>query len=129
MSVAVKTRRAEKKMVEVRIGNKRPRLYLVPQSKTRGIESLLSEYLAEENESVSLDDAFQHLNDKYSKQGNVLCGLRLKKGLTQAALAKKVGTSQANIAAMENGKRAIGKAMAQKLANALGTKYSVFLNR
>lgn len=112
--------------VEIRIGTKRPRLYLVPKDKTRGVESLLSEYLAEDQETVSLDDAFRELNSKFSKQGNVLCGLRLKKGWTQTALANKIGTSQANVAAMENGKRRIGKTLAQKFADVFETSAQVF---
>ncbi|MGK5088753.1 helix-turn-helix transcriptional regulator [Bdellovibrionota bacterium FG-2] len=124
MSVAGKMRLIEK--VEIRIGTKRPRLYLVPKDKTRGVESLLSEYLAEDQETVSLDDAFRELNSKFSKQGNVLCGLRLKKGWTQTALANKIGTSQANVAAMENGKRRIGKTLAQKFADVFETSAQVF---
>lgn len=112
-------------IVEVRIGSKKPRIYLVPKKKAKGIESLLSDYRAED-ESVSLDEAFRELNYKYSKQGNVLCGLRLKKGWTQAELAKKIGTSQANVAAIENGNRKIGKNLAQKLAEVFKTSYSVF---
>lgn len=128
MSEAGKMRRIDRNMIEVRIGNGKPRLYLVPQEKTRSIELLISEYRKDgSEESLSLDEAFKHLNEKYSRQGNLLCGMRLKEGWTQVELAAKVGSSQANIAAIENGRRGIGKRLAYKLAQVFDTHFEIFL--
>ena len=59
--------------------------------------------------------------------GLALRGARYREGLTQAQLAQRVGVPQRHISEMENGKRPIGKAMAQRLGLALGINYKVFL--
>jgi DNA-binding XRE family transcriptional regulator len=56
---------------------------------------------------------------RFSKQGLVLRGSRFKLGYSQKTLAKKCGISQENLSKMENGKRPIGKKVANKLAKAL----------
>lgn len=75
------------------------------------------------------DEAFKHLNDEYTKPGALLQGYRLKAGLTQEDLAKKLGSEvqQAHISSMESGSRAISKRMAQRLAEILNTNYKKFL--
>lgn len=59
--------------------------------------------------------------------GNILRGMRRREDLTQVRLAEEIGTTKANISAMETGKRPIGKTMAERLAKALNTSYKVFL--
>lgn len=59
--------------------------------------------------------------------GDALRGARELSGLTQQQLGKAVGIGKSNISEMERGKRPIGKAMAKRLAKALGTSYKVFL--
>lgn len=54
-----------------------------------------------------------------SKAGIALRGARYRVGYTQKELAKRCGISQENLSKMENGKRAIGKQTAGKLAKAL----------
>ena len=49
--------------------------------------------------------------------------LRTTFGYTQQALAKKVGITKQQISSMERGKTPIGRKMAHRLANALGTSY------
>lgn len=56
-----------------------------------------------------------------------LRGARIKEGLTQRALAALAGVPQRHISEMENGKRAIGKAMAKRLAEVLKIDYRVML--
>jgi len=56
-----------------------------------------------------------------------LRGARKREGLSQEQLAQLVGASQVHISEMENGKRAIGKTMAKRLAKALKVDYRVFL--
>ena len=117
---------AKKPHIEVKVGSKQPRLYLVPKEKVNGLEKLLKEYLVE-NQLISSDEVFQEMDKRFSKVGNTLAGLRLRDGLTQVQLAKKVKTSQPTIAAIENGKRSVGKTLAFKLAKVFNTDYKVFL--
>jgi ribosome-binding protein aMBF1 (putative translation factor) len=65
--------------------------------------------------------------EKYSKPGFVLKGARIKEGLTQTTLAKRLKIPQGNVSQMETGKRAIGKAMAHRLEKILKIDYRVFL--
>lgn len=56
---------------------------------------------------------------KYKKTGLALRGARFREGISQKELSKLTGISQENISKMENGQRAIGEKVAQKLAKAL----------
>ena len=49
--------------------------------------------------------------------------LRTNFGYTQQQLADKVGITKQQISAMERGREPIGRKMAHRLANALGTSY------
>jgi hypothetical protein len=62
-----------------------------------------------------------------SHPGKILKGLRVREGFTQAQLSEKTGLNTRHISEMENGKRPIGKAMAKRLAAALGASYKIFL--
>ena len=50
---------------------------------------------------------------------------RIKKGVTQKELAKKVGTKQSSIARFESGKYSSTMSFIQKLANALNLKIRI----
>ena len=78
---------------------------------------------------VTPQEAFKHLNEEYTKPGALLQGYRLKAGLTQEELARKLGAEvqQAHISAMESGSRSISKKMAVCLAEILHTDYKKFL--
>ncbi|KKU11686.1 MAG: Helix-turn-helix domain protein [Parcubacteria group bacterium GW2011_GWC2_45_7] len=52
---------------------------------------------------------------------------RIEKGLTQAALARKIGTKQSAIARLESGNYNPSLAFLEKVAKALGTKLEVSL--
>jgi DNA-binding XRE family transcriptional regulator len=67
--------------------------------------------------------------DAYLDYGHAdgLRGARIKEGLTQRGLAALAGVPQRHISEMENGKRAIGKAMAKRLAEVLKVDYRVML--
>jgi len=54
--------------------------------------------------------------------GNLLAGARLKAGMTQAQLAKKLGIRQNMISDYERGKRRISPSMAKRMAKALHIK-------
>lgn len=75
-----------------------------------------------ERELFSADEVFPG-----SHPGNILKGLRVREGLTQAQLSEKTGLNARHISEMEHGKRPIGKAMAKRLAAALGASYKMFL--
>jgi ribosome-binding protein aMBF1 (putative translation factor) len=59
--------------------------------------------------------------------GITLRGARVKENVTQKELSNRAGIPQGHISAMENGKRQIGKKIAQKLGKALDVNYKVFL--
>lgn len=56
---------------------------------------------------------------RYTKAGLALKGARIREGYSQKMLAKKCGISQENLSKMENGKRPIGKKVAERLSKAL----------
>ena len=79
------------------------------------------------SEFESVDSVFGHLITKYSESAVKLKGLRVKEGLSQIAFAKIIGISQQNLSAMENGRRAIGKEMAKRIAEKFGIDYRLLL--
>jgi DNA-binding XRE family transcriptional regulator len=81
----------------------------------------------EEDNLIDWRTAFGDLIEKFTEAGVTLKGFRLREGWTQAEVADKIGINQANLSKMERGKRAIGKAMAKKLATIFETDYRVFL--
>ena len=54
---------------------------------------------------------------------NMITEIRLKFGLTQEALARKIGTKQSSIARVENGNVLPSLKFLQKIAKAVGTKF------
>ncbi len=119
----------KKHHIEIKIGLRRPRFYTVPKEIVNGLEKVLKQYLSDTQGRVSPNEVFKEINQKYSKAGNVLAGLRLRDGMTQAQLAKKIGSSQSAVAAIENGTRGIGKSLAAKLAKVFKTNSKVFLKK
>ncbi len=59
--------------------------------------------------------------------GKALTGARYREGLTQMKLAEVTGIPQRHISEMENGKRSIGKEMANRLGKALNIGYKEFM--
>ncbi len=59
--------------------------------------------------------------------GTRLRAARSKEGKSQAWLAERAGVPQRHISEMENDKRPIGKANAQKFGETLNISYKVFL--
>jgi transcriptional regulator with XRE-family HTH domain len=57
----------------------------------------------------------------------LLKGLRAREGLSQVEFAKKINITQANLSAMENGRRPIGKIVAKRIEKVFGTNYRYFL--
>jgi|SRR5665213_1636055 len=126
MSVPMKARRISG--VEIKIGGKNARLFVVPKGKAESLAHLLEEYeTPSEGETVSSEEVFKELDDKYSRPGAVLRGARMKEQLSQVDLANNLGISQADLSKMESGTRSIGKAMAKRLGKILKIDYRVFL--
>lgn len=76
---------------------------------------------------IDWQSAFGDLIEKFSEAGATLRGFRLREGLTQTELAKKIEVNQANLSKMEHGKRPIGKLIAKRLASLFKTDYRIFL--
>lgn len=72
--------------------------------------------------------AFKKKYDEYGKQLEIayrILQLRKKEGLSQAELAKKVGTTQSNIARMEAGEQNFTTETLYKVASALGRQLKI----
>jgi plasmid maintenance system antidote protein VapI len=67
------------------------------------------------------------LADKVLRPATVLRGFLCREELTQKELADRLGVRQHHLSEMENGKRAIGKVVAKRLAKVLNCDYRVFL--
>jgi DNA-binding XRE family transcriptional regulator len=124
MAVAAKERH-----IEVYFGKKSPKLFLVPLDKAHSIQKLIEEYRhqSDEDSYISAKDAFAFIEKDIGRPAVLVAGFRHRDSLTQTQLAKKVGTTQSAIAAIESGKRAIGRVLAQKLAKIFDTDYRNFL--
>lgn len=75
------------------------------------------EYLQEQLKNPE----FKKYYDEYSKQLEIayqILKLRKQKGISQAELAKKIGTKQSNIARMEAGQQNFSTETLQKIASA-----------
>lgn len=101
------------------------RLYAIPKA-------VANKYIIEPKKSVarpeniSADDVFAELDEKYTKAGVLLRGLRIREGLSQVEFAKKIGVTQANLSKMENGTRAIGLTIAKRIAKAFNVDINYF---
>lgn len=103
----------------------------VPATAVDRVKSALSKFLElagvqysipDDEDLLTWEEAFPEIGP-----GDVLKGARDREGLTQTALAEKIGVKPHHISEMENGKRSIGKSMAGRLAGALNTGYKIFL--
>ena len=124
MSVAAKTRR-----IEVSFGKTHPKLFLLPLDKAHSIQKLIEDYRYEpEGEKyIDIDEALKFVEKDRGEAGVLLAGYRKRDRLTQAQLATMLDTHQSAVAAMESGKRAIGKILAKKMAKIFNTDYRNFL--
>ena len=106
---------------------RKSRCFVVPKAKAQGLVHLIGDYEVEPDYSISSDDIFSDLNEKYTKPGALLRGARFKEGLSQKELARRLGIPQSHISEMEHGKRPIGKKMSQRLSKVLKLNYKIFL--
>lgn len=119
MSAHTKKHRINKKIAEVVWNGER---YAVPLQ-------IMEKYRVSDNDDgyTTINELFGDLIEKYSEKGALLRGLRAKEGLTQIQLAKALGVTQANISAMENGRRPIGKEIAKRIQKKFKFNYRLFL--
>ncbi len=80
-----------------------------------------------EQVTITVEEAFADIIEKYGEPGCLLKGLRYGEGLTQAEFSKLLSITQANLSAMENGKRPIGRDMAKRIAKKFKLDYRLFL--
>ena len=74
------------------------------------------------------DPESKRLYDEYGRQLEIsyaILQLRKKKKMSQAQLAKKIGTKQSNIARMESGQQNFSVDMLDKIANAMNCKLNI----
>lgn len=95
-------------------------------NKNKKIEDLIDfdDYLREELKNPE----FKRLFDEYGRQLEIayqILQLRKKKKLSQAQLAKKIGTKQSNIARMESGQQNFSVEILEKIADALGCNLKI----
>lgn len=90
---------------------------------SKDIDDFINELLAQEKiHEGDLHDARKVVADViYEGQPDSLKTLRLRAGLSQAQLAKKIGMKQPNVCEFEAGKRRPNVDTLKKLADALGT--------
>ena len=118
--------------IVVERSKKKHRMFLVPKSKVQGLISLIEEFEIDNKVNTPTLDMnttsiFSDLNQKYSKPGAILRGVRLKEGLSQKKLAEQMKIPQNHILEMEHGKRPIGKKMSQRFSKILKINHKVFL--
>lgn len=118
--------------IEVVIHSDRCHHFVGPRTKLKPLLILMQKFdfkpaRTESQEHIPWEEVARDDIEKYGMPALCLRGARVKEGLTQVALCKKLGISQYNLSKMENGKRPIGKKMAHRLAKVLKMDYRVFL--
>lgn len=79
------------------------------------------------SDSILADDLFAELDQKYTKAGVLLQGLRNREGLSQVEFAKKISVTQSDLSKMELGKRPIGRTIAKRIAEVFNVNYRLFM--
>lgn len=82
------------------------------------------EYLAKQLKNIKIKKRY----DEYGKQLEIayeILQLRKKKGISQSELARRIGTSQSNIARMEAGEQNLTTDTLQKIAEAFNRNLKV----
>ncbi|HLF67404.1 MAG TPA: helix-turn-helix transcriptional regulator [Gammaproteobacteria bacterium] len=79
------------------------------------------------NKTVNADEIFAEVNNKYTRPGALLRGLRTRENLTQIEMANKIQVTQSDISQMENGTRKIGRIVAKRIEQLFDVDYRSFL--
>ncbi len=108
----------KKPRIELSIQGENPEELIAWISKKFEVSILSSD----KSDSIPVEDTDFWKEMQSNRIGNLLAGARLKAGMTQAELAKKLGVRQNMISDYERGKRRISRSMAKRLAKSLGIK-------
>lgn len=84
------------------------------------------EHLAEQMKNPAFAAEYEALEAQYSFARQIIAA-RIAAGLTQAELAKRAGTSQANICKLEHAELNPSFSLAQRVAKGLGKKLALSL--
>jgi ribosome-binding protein aMBF1 (putative translation factor) len=84
------------------------------------------QYLADKLKDAKFRKHYQTY-DQQLKVAYQILKMRKKRKLSQAALAKKLGTRQSDIARMESGQQNFTTAMLEKICHALGCRLKIEL--
>lgn len=106
----------------------------VPCERLKEISAMVKILGGVEREQKTKDGAV-NLNDRIpwrevlptAHPGRALRALRRRENISQKELAKKIGTQQPNISAIEKEEREIGKTLAIKIGRIFKTDYKIFL--
>lgn len=101
--------------------------YDIPLSHQKELEKILEKYSEDDDTPVAWEVLAKERIEKYRKSGLVLRGMRYREGLSQKHLAEISGITQNEISNIENGKRTVGKKVAEKLAKVLNFDYRMLL--
>lgn len=108
--------------VVIETSNSKKISYINPKNVGK-LEAFLEKYSEEDDLPVAWEILAKERLQKYKKTGLVLRGMRYREGMSQKELANKSDVSQNEISKIENGKRAVGKKVALRLAEALNIDY------
>ncbi len=101
--------------------------YSIPLSHQKELEKVLEKYLEDDDTPVAWEVLARDRIEKYKKSGLVLRGMRYREGFSQKQLAEASGITQNEISNIENGKRTVGKKVAEKMAKVLNFDYRMLL--
>lgn len=107
--------------------NNSKKSYNIPLSHQKELERVLEKYSENDDTPVAWEVLAKERIEKYKKSGLVLRGMRYREGLSQKHLAETSGITQNEISNIENGKRTVGKKIAEKLAKVLNFDYRMLL--
>lgn len=115
--------------IEVTVHGGSNTIFIIPRSASRRLFNFLQSLQSpdKENDRIAADEVFKNLYKKHGKVGAIIRGFRVRDDLTQKNLAKRLKIHQTHISQIENGKRVVGKNLAQKLAKVFRTDYRLFL--
>lgn len=94
----------------------------------REIDERIAQSEAQADRKTKIMEARRKIAQAFYADSPSLAAMRLKNGLSQAALAKLVGTSQSHIARLEKGEDDIRLSTARRLADALDADLETIAN-